>query len=411
MTPWPRSDLIWNYPGASSNVLIDERGGALITDFGLSGIYLDISMQSHRTTVPVAAGAHRWKAPEALESGQLTKKTDVYSWAMTALEIFTGKPPFGHIFDIYTHVVTNGRAPPRPSAREGPGLSSDMWTLMTEAMARNPDARPSFTAAAQRISRMLRRSSPLPATNALPTAIVAPVAPPPPPKIHVPLFHFPGRLSSWVATATNGTFACKSYLESEPLLLDLSRPVTMCAWARRGGVREGKPPPKRARCLLSLEAPGDCAQSLVSIDLADGVQDGPLCATLRPKPGAGSVSSTLACQKPIPAWAIPREEWNRSMWVHVALVWAGRTARLYMNGLQHASTQLAPFEHRENVRVIIGRGIEGGKSAHQWDGMVENVKVFQAALSPEEVAREMATKRPALQGSGYMVAPYEQPPA
>ncbi|EJD39208.1 kinase-like protein [Auricularia subglabra TFB-10046 SS5] len=391
----------------ASNVLIDERGGALITDFGLSGIFLDISVQSHRTMVPVAAGADRWKAPEALESGQLTKKTDVYSWAMTALELFTGRPPFGHIFDIYTHVVTNGRAPARPSEREAPGLSSDMWTLITEAMARNPDARPSFTAAAQRISRMLRTPSPLPGANPLPA--VLPIAPQPPPKVHVPIFHFPGRLSTWVDALANSTFACTSYFESEPLRLDLRQPVTLSAWARRGSVLEGKPPPKRARCVVSLEAPGDRAQSLVSVGLEGGMQSGPLCAALRPLAQAGP--ATLTCQNPMPALRRPRAEWNRSMWVHVALVWAGGGARLYMNGILHASAQIVPFEHRENVRVVIGRGIEGGRSAHQWDGMVENVKVFQAALSSEEVAREMASKRPALQGSGYIVGPYDQPPS
>lgn len=393
----------------ASNVLIDERGGALITDFGLSGIYLDISVQSHRTMVPVAAGAGHWTAPEALESGQLTKKTDVYSWAMTALEIFTGKPPFGHILDIYTHVVTNGRAPKRPSAREAPGLASDMWTLMSEAMARDPEARPSFTAAAQRMARMLRTPSPLP-PNALPAVAISPLPPPPPPpKIHVPIFHFAGRLSTWVDASVNSTFACTSYFESEPLRLDLSQPVTLCAWARRGGVMEGKPPPKRARCLVSLEAPGDRAQSLVSIGLDGGVQDGPLCAALRPQPA--SARTTLVCQSGMPAWAHPRAEWNRTMWVHVALVWAGAGARLYMNGVLHASAQIEPFQRRENVRVVIGRGIEGGKSAHQWDGLVENVKVFQAALSPDEVASEMASKRPALQGSGYFIGRYDHPPS
>lgn len=75
-----------------SNVLIDDDGHALISDIG---IYTVVS-QSDFTTANIA-GPCRWTAPEVLDppeedeektlSAVLTRKTDVYAFGMTVLEV------------------------------------------------------------------------------------------------------------------------------------------------------------------------------------------------------------------------------------------------------------------------------------------------------------------------------------
>lgn len=75
-----------------SNVLIDDDGHALISDIG---IYTVVS-QSDFTTANIA-GSCRWTPPEVLDppeedeekplSAVLTRKTDVYAFGMTVLEV------------------------------------------------------------------------------------------------------------------------------------------------------------------------------------------------------------------------------------------------------------------------------------------------------------------------------------
>lgn len=80
-----------------SNVLIDDDGHALISDIG---IYTVVS-QSDFTTANIA-GSCRWTAPEVLDppeedeektlSAVLTRKTDVYAFGMTVLEVMHASP-------------------------------------------------------------------------------------------------------------------------------------------------------------------------------------------------------------------------------------------------------------------------------------------------------------------------------
>ncbi|KAF9511984.1 hypothetical protein BS47DRAFT_1318665 [Hydnum rufescens UP504] len=81
-----------------ANILISNDHEVWIADFGLSK-HLDQS-----PTSTVNRGNVRWMAPELLEQeiprGDLTpytEATDIYSFAMTTIEIYTGLPPFPHL--------------------------------------------------------------------------------------------------------------------------------------------------------------------------------------------------------------------------------------------------------------------------------------------------------------------------
>ncbi len=71
-----------------ANVMIDGRGRAKITDFGLAGLAGDF--QGHE----VRAGTPAYMAPEQLSGSEVTAKSDIYSLGLLLYEIFTGKKAF-----------------------------------------------------------------------------------------------------------------------------------------------------------------------------------------------------------------------------------------------------------------------------------------------------------------------------
>ncbi|KAJ7463490.1 kinase-like domain-containing protein [Mycena galericulata] len=170
------------------NILINNNGKAVIADLGLSFIHeeneseapshsvedpfalailraqcseslksgkLSISAASISTlaaTVLSAAsstggGTFRWMAPERLvpsayelPTARATVRSDVFSFGMLVLEVYTGAPPWGTRAEgsIALSVVTNLR-PPRP-----PSIADDVWKIVEECWSHFPDQRPSI---------------------------------------------------------------------------------------------------------------------------------------------------------------------------------------------------------------------------------------------------------------------------
>ncbi|KAG0498737.1 hypothetical protein HPP92_003428 [Vanilla planifolia] len=73
----------------SSNILLDGNLEARVSDFGLAKLLGD--EDSHITTI--VAGTFGYLAPEYMQSGRATAKTDVYSFGVLILEIISGKRP------------------------------------------------------------------------------------------------------------------------------------------------------------------------------------------------------------------------------------------------------------------------------------------------------------------------------
>jgi serine/threonine-protein kinase len=71
-----------------ANVMLDGRGRAKITDFGLAGATEGIY------SVEARVGTPQYMAPEQLAGQALTRQTDLYALGLVLYELFTGKRAF-----------------------------------------------------------------------------------------------------------------------------------------------------------------------------------------------------------------------------------------------------------------------------------------------------------------------------
>jgi serine/threonine-protein kinase len=71
-----------------ANIMLDGRGQAVITDFGLA------SFSDQVQGAEVRSGTPAYMAPEQLSGKEVTEKSDIYSLGLVLYEIFTGKRAF-----------------------------------------------------------------------------------------------------------------------------------------------------------------------------------------------------------------------------------------------------------------------------------------------------------------------------
>ncbi|HSK72603.1 MAG TPA: serine/threonine-protein kinase [Pyrinomonadaceae bacterium] len=71
-----------------ANIIIDSRGKARITDFGIAGLEEDVSKEEIRVGTPA------YMSPEQITGREVTQKSDIYSLGLLLYEIFTGKQVF-----------------------------------------------------------------------------------------------------------------------------------------------------------------------------------------------------------------------------------------------------------------------------------------------------------------------------
>lgn len=93
-----------------ANILIDIKGTAKISDFGISKkVEADETSKSKQVRRASLQGLVYWMAPEVVKQTAYTKKADIWSVGCLIVEMFTGKHPFPKfsqmqaIFKIGTH--------------------------------------------------------------------------------------------------------------------------------------------------------------------------------------------------------------------------------------------------------------------------------------------------------------------
>ncbi|KAG6329038.1 hypothetical protein ID866_10051 [Astraeus odoratus] len=127
------------------NVLISDDGRALLTDFGLSHT---VQSSFSMTTPSRQGGSLNWMPPEFLdgetESGP-TIAGDIWSFGMTALELFTCQEPFSSVSSVPSRVmlrILNG-PPDRPTIESTCfRMNNEWWNMCSECWHKNPSLRP-----------------------------------------------------------------------------------------------------------------------------------------------------------------------------------------------------------------------------------------------------------------------------
>ncbi|TCD71977.1 hypothetical protein EIP91_000109 [Steccherinum ochraceum] len=145
----------------AGNILVDGEGNALLTDFGMALIAEATASQYGSAH---GGGATRYLSPELidpeefdLEVARPTKKSDVYSYACTAIELYTSQVPFPDILQerIVMRRVVKGQRPPRPRFDDGGTMSDALWSLIQRCWAQQASDRPEADEVASTIGAIL----------------------------------------------------------------------------------------------------------------------------------------------------------------------------------------------------------------------------------------------------------------
>lgn len=134
-----------------ANVVIDRKGHARLTEYGLAPINSDPSFTVAAT--PGSVGASRWLAPEIIapaRKGTATpvmesKAADVFAFGMFAVEVFTGKIPFEEQKNEAVVLrISQGGRPEIPKNAGEVGLTDEIWSLLGDCWNQNPKKRPTM---------------------------------------------------------------------------------------------------------------------------------------------------------------------------------------------------------------------------------------------------------------------------
>ncbi|KAG6327879.1 hypothetical protein ID866_11210, partial [Astraeus odoratus] len=125
------------------HVLVSHDGRAVLTDFGLSSLV----ESSFVTMLSLSASwAMRWAAPELLTDPKgPSVASDIWSFGMTALELFTRQPPFHDIMNSYGLMarVMRAQPPERPRPESTCNrLTDEWWRMCCRCWSPRPSSRP-----------------------------------------------------------------------------------------------------------------------------------------------------------------------------------------------------------------------------------------------------------------------------
>jgi len=117
-----------------SNVMLDERGVARITDFGLAEVGTVVR------GVKVREGTPHYMSPEQLAGDEVTVQSDLYALGLTLYEVFTGKRGYS---GATLEELTEERRKPLPSPSSlSPEIEPEVERLLLRCLDADPTRRP-----------------------------------------------------------------------------------------------------------------------------------------------------------------------------------------------------------------------------------------------------------------------------
>ncbi|MGA7916473.1 MAG: serine/threonine-protein kinase, partial [Candidatus Acidiferrales bacterium] len=139
-----------------ANIMLDGRGRARITDFGLAGLATEVQGENAR------AGTPAYMSPEQFSGGEITAKSDLYSLGLVMYEIFTGKKPYEAATYDEMARLREKSAPTAPSAHLK-DIDPLVERVMLRCLQKDPTKRP---ASSLQVSAALPGGDPLAAALA-----------------------------------------------------------------------------------------------------------------------------------------------------------------------------------------------------------------------------------------------------
>lgn len=120
----------------SGNLLLTHRGICKLADFGVSA-ELGHTMSKRKTLI----GTPYWMAPEVLKGDLYDSKADIWSLAITAIEMATGDPPLYEIHPM--KVIFQIPSLPAPTLPNPEKWSPQFHEFLASCLQKDPNKRPS----------------------------------------------------------------------------------------------------------------------------------------------------------------------------------------------------------------------------------------------------------------------------
>ena len=128
-----------------ANILIDDDGNAVVTDFGIAKLVLRENTSIPRasrggeTQTGVIVGTPTYMSPEQCLARPVSAASDQYSLGLVAYELLTGRPPFSGSPFVVMHAHTER---PAPSVREQrPDCDPELDAAIQRMLAKDPQQR------------------------------------------------------------------------------------------------------------------------------------------------------------------------------------------------------------------------------------------------------------------------------
>ncbi|TVR21727.1 MAG: hypothetical protein EA396_07275 [Anaerolineaceae bacterium] len=122
-----------------SNVLMDDDGGAYITDFGIARI-LGAETRGSTITTQGVVGTPSYMSPEQAQGKKLDGRSDVYSLGVMLFEMITGSRPFESETPYSVAVLQVTAQPPDPSSIN-PAVPPAVEAVILKALKKLPPNR------------------------------------------------------------------------------------------------------------------------------------------------------------------------------------------------------------------------------------------------------------------------------